>query len=309
MMKKSCKLSFSLPVFVLLLGWISVQANAQNEKPLPLPPAPNSGNNSIETPPANTEATKDATTGNGAMKSDEAVPAKDAPTQHLQLRAIAGKTPYYVDKSVTMIPIRPICDFLGLQTEYKSGVISISGTLPQQTADDAGNSDAKTENAGPVTNPIFVNFRDRSRIAQIIQGTQNRTITLPLAPETRLGVTFVPLRFVADAFGAKVSYNAKKSIITVQNGDEIGYLRQPDQCGANVKKTVRLTVVNRVGRAFTLQLKGPCNFRIELGRFQKVLFKLPAGLYQYTAMSEGAYPRHGKRWLRSNAQVNWTFGG
>lgn len=309
MMKKSCKLSFSLPIFVLLLGWVSIQANAQNEKPLPLPPAPKSGNNSTDTSPANTEVPKKDTVENNVPENKDAASANDASTQHLQLRAIAGKTPYYVDKSVTMIPIRPICDFLGLETEYKSGVISISGALPQQTADGAGNAEDKTENAAPAANPIFVNFRDRSRIAQIIQGTKNRTITLPLAPETRLGVTFVPLRFVADAFGAKVSYNAKKSIITVQNGDQIGYLRQPDQCGANVKKTVQLTVVNRVGRAFTLQLKGPCNFRIELGRFQKVLFKLPAGLYQYTAMSEGAYPRQGKRWLRSNAQVNWTFGG
>lgn len=302
MMKKSCRLSFYLPALVVLLGWLSSGAHAQNEKPLPLPPAPRSGNDSVSAPPANTDA----------PKNDEAAPANDASTPHVQLHAIAGKTPYYVDKGVTMIPIRPICDFLGLQTEYKSGVISISGTLLPQTADaaeHAGNSgDDKTENAVPATNPIFVNFRDRSRIAQVIQGIKNRTITLPLAPETRLGVTFVPLRFVADAFGAKVSYNAKRSIITVQNGDQIGYLRQPDQCGANVKKTVRLTVVNRVGRAFTLQLKGPCNFRIELGRFQKVLFKLPAGLYQYTAVSEGAYPRQGKRWLRSNAQVNWTFG-
>jgi hypothetical protein len=276
---------------------------AQNENPLPLPPAPSENAQKPIVKNAEDEGKKDV----AQVKEN---------LQNLKLNPIAGKTPYYVDKGVTMIPIRPICDFLGLDISYRSGLISISGTLPapimplgdqsQGTNDNQSDKDINTEESNP---PIFVNFRDGSRVAQIIQGTQNRTSTLELAPETRLGVTFVPLRFLSVAFNAKVAFNAGTGLITVQSGNRLGYLRQPDQCGDNVKKTVNLTVANRVGRAFTLQLKGPCNFRIELGRLQKVVAKLPAGLYEYTAVSKGAYPRHGKRWLRKGATVNWTFGG
>lgn len=303
MVKKILQLTYLLPC--LLMACVSNRAMAQNENTLPLPPAPpESGSKPLV---KNTE---------DAGKEDAAQVKQNL--QNLKLHPIAGKTPYYVDKGVAMIPIRPICDFLGLEISYRSGLISISGTLPApivpledqspESADNQNQSDANT-NTAHSNPPIFVNFRDGSRIAQIIQGTHNRTSTLDLAPETRLGVTFVPLRFLSVAFNAKVAFNAGTGLITVQSGDRLGYLRQPDQCSENVKKTVQLTVANRVGRAFTLQLKGPCNFRIELGRLQKVVAKLPAGLYEYTAVSKGAYPRHGKRWLRKGATVNWTFGG
>jgi hypothetical protein len=301
MFNKILQLTYLLPC--ILVACVSNHAMAQNEKPLPLPPAPSENEAKPVVKNAEDEGKKDA----AEVKKN---------LQHLKLNPIAGKTPYYVDKGVTMIPIRPICDFLGLDISYRSGLISISGTLPapvapladqpQKSDEDSSKTD---ENSVLSSSPIFVNFRDGSRVAQIIAGTHNRTSTLDLAPETRLGVTFVPLRFLSVAFNAKVAFNAGTGLITVQSGDRLGYLRQPDQCGENVKKTVQLTVANRVGRAFTLQLKGPCNFRIELGRLQKVVVKLPAGLYEYTAVSKGVYPRHGKRWLRKGATVNWTFGG
>jgi hypothetical protein len=293
MFKKMLQLTYVLPC--ILMASVSPHAMAQNENPLPLPPAPSENEVKPVVKNAEDEGKKDA----AEVKKN---------LQNLKLNPIAGKTPYYVDKGVTMIPIRPICDFLGLDISYRSGLISISGTLPAPVVPPGDQSDTDT-NAAPFNPPIFVNFRDGSRVAQIIQGVHNRTSTLDLAPETRLGVTFVPLRFLSVAFNAKVAFNAGTGLITVQSGDRLGYLRQPDQCGENVKKTVNLTVANRVGRAFTLQLKGPCHFRIELGRLQKVAVKLPAGLYEYTAVSKGAYPRHGKRWLRKGATVNWTFGG
>jgi len=284
--------------FVICLLMASM-AQAQNEAPLPLPPAPVGS----ESKPANTNADDAAEKDKATVKTN---------LQHLKLEPISGKTPYYVDKGVTMIPIRPICDFFGLDITYRSGLISISGTLPPPVApiaDQPQQSENDNSDTAQGNLPIFVNFRDGSRVAQIIEGTHNRTSTLQLAPETRLGVTFVPLRFLSVAFNAKVAFNAGTGLITVQSGNRLGYLRQPTQCDENVKKTVNLTVANRVGRAFTLQLKGPCNFRIELGRYQKVAVKLPAGLYEYTAVSKGVYPRHGKRWLRKGATVNWTFGG
>ncbi|MEO6907539.1 MAG: copper amine oxidase N-terminal domain-containing protein [Abditibacteriaceae bacterium] len=287
----------------LLMTFVSLHAMAQNEVPLPLPPAP--------TESGSKPVIKDT---ENAGKEDVSQVKQNL--QNLKLDPIAGKTPYYVDKGVTMIPIRPICDFLGLSITYRAGLISIYGTLPMPVAAQKdqpqktdGNSSGTDANSAQTNTTIFVNFRDGSRVAQIIEGAHNRTSTLELAPETRLGVTFVPLRFLSVAFNAKVSYNAGTGLITVQSGDRLGYLRQPNQCNKNVKKTVSLTVANRVGRAFTLQLKGSCNFRIELGRYQKVVAKLPAGLYQYTAVSKGTYPRHGKRWLRKGATVNWTFGG
>jgi hypothetical protein len=281
----------SICLLMTSLAW------AQHEAPLPLPPAP-----------AESELKPAAKNAGDAAEKDKAIVKTNL--QSLKLEPISGKTPYYVDKGVTMIPIRPICDFFGLEITYRSGLISISGTLPPPAAPiaDEPSEDDKPETAPPAL-PIFVNFRDGSRVAQIIEGVHNRTSTLDLAPETRLGVTFVPLRFLSVAFNAKVAFNAGTGLITVQSGNRLGYLRQPTQCDENVAKTVNLTVANRVGRAFTLQLKGPCNFRIELGRYQKVAVKLPAGLYEYTAVSKGVYPRHGKRWLRKGATVNWTFGG
>jgi hypothetical protein len=291
-------------MFKKFIGYLSIcllmtsLAWAQNEAPLPLPPAPADSPSKPATKNADDAAEKDKAT----VKTN---------LQSLKLEPISGKTPYYVDKGVTMIPIRPICDFFGLDITYRSGLISISGTLPPPVAPIADPQKPEDDNSdtAPSVLPIFVNFRDGSRVAQIIEGTHNRTSTLELAPETRLGVTFVPLRFLSVAFNAKVAFNAGTGLITVQSGNRLGYLRQPTQCDENVKKTVNLTVANRVGRAFTLQLKGPCNFRIELGRYQKVVVKLPAGLYEYTAVSKGVYPRHGKRWLRKGATVNWTFGG
>jgi len=309
MFKKILRLSYFI-IPCLFVAWASEHAMAQDETPLPLPPAPSQS----EVKPVVKNADDAGKSADDASLKDVAEVKKNL--QNLKLNPIAGKTPYYVDKGVTMIPIRPICDFLGLDINYRSGLISISGTLPEpvvsladqskKSDDNQVDSDEKSTGSNP---PIFVNFRDGSRVVQIISGIHNRTSTLDLAPETRLGVTFVPLRFVSVAFNAKVAYNAGTGLITVQSGDRLGYLRQPDQCSENVPKTVKLTVTNRVGRAFTLQLKGPCNFRVELGRLQKVVVKLPAGLYEYTAVSKGAYPRHGKRWLRKGATVNWTFGG
>jgi|GEM_PF-2355458 len=291
------KYSVVLTFALALCLWGKVIAD---ETELPLPPAPSEE----KTPPADDAAAQDAQT---------AAPAARENLEKLQVVAISGKVPYYVDNGTAMVPIRPICEFLGLETTYRSGIVSITGILQSSSktlaADESDDSDEEKAGKAPQGNPIFVNFRVGNKVAQIIEGVHNRTFNLDAVPEMRLGVTFVPLRFVASAFDSKVTYNAKNALITVQKGNRIGYLRQPDQCSANVKKTVKLTVANRVGRAFTLQLKGPCSFRIELGRLQKVTVKLPAGLYEYTAVSRGVYPKRGKRWLRSGAQVNWTFGG
>lgn len=293
------KPSHYLMMMALPLACLGVPAHADDHQPLPLPPAP----------------------GAAVTSKEEVVPAtvSEQPSKpvkalkKLKLEPIAGKVPYYVDKGVTMIPIRPICDFLDLGVKYRSGVVSISGILSHSltktaTADDSKKQQQETEQAIEDLDPIFVNLRDGSRMAQVIEGVHNRTIKLELAPETRLGVTFVPLRFIASVFDARVSYNAESELITVQRGNHLGYLRQPDQCDTKGKKTTELTVINRVGRGFTLQLEGPCDFRIELGRLQKVAVELPSGLYEYTAVSQGSYPRRGKRWLRSKAKVKWTFG-
>lgn len=217
--------------------------------------------------------------------------------------AISGKAPYYVDAGAAMVPIRPIADFLGLDIKYHGGVVSISGALPSLRQDKSGDPEEMADH------PIFVNLREGSLVAQIIEGVHNRTFDLDSAPETRLGVMFVPLRFIASAFDAEVNYNAESSLITVQIGNRIGYLRQPDQCGSAAAKTVNLTVLNRVGKPLSLQLEGPCQFRIELGRLQKVTVKLPPGLYTYTAASKGTHPRRGKHWLRKGGEINWTFRG
>src|SRR5690606_24919721 len=72
----------------------------------------------------------------------------------LKLEPISGKTPYYVDKGVTMIPIRPICEFFGLDISYRSGLISISGRLPQATTENDPTEKRDEEEANSAENDL-----------------------------------------------------------------------------------------------------------------------------------------------------------
>ena len=121
MFKKNLLLPY-LVIPCLLAACVSNHALAQDETELPLPPAPSENN---AKPVAKNVADSE--------KKDAAEVKKKL--QNLKLNPISGKTPYYVDKGVTMIPIRPICDFFGLDINYRSGLISISGMLPTPIAE------------------------------------------------------------------------------------------------------------------------------------------------------------------------------
>jgi hypothetical protein len=51
-----------------------------------------------------------------------------------------------------------------------------------------------------------------------------KKVPLPQRPIQRDGVTYVPLRFSAEAFGASVGFDAAGGSITITDGDRVGIL-------------------------------------------------------------------------------------
>jgi len=51
-----------------------------------------------------------------------------------------------------------------------------------------------------------------------------RKVPLPQRPVQQNGVTYVPLRFSAEAFGATVGFDAATGAITITDGDRVGLI-------------------------------------------------------------------------------------
>src|SRR5687767_1806478 len=46
---------------------------------------------------------------------------------------IRSDAPFYIDNAITMVPVRPLCDFLGVTLRYHNGIATLeklSGTAP-----------------------------------------------------------------------------------------------------------------------------------------------------------------------------------
>lgn len=152
--------------------WSTPGARAQDEAKIDaatLPAAPSTGVVTQLPPPPTT--TQDA---NGTMG---------------QLTLIDSPAPYYIDRGTTMVPIRPLCDFLGVKIGAADGILSFTQVLPD------------SEDRFRV-----ITLRVGGRSAQLSERGEIRKIALQLPAETRLGNTFLPLRFVRDAFGATIGF-------------------------------------------------------------------------------------------------------
>ncbi|MGI5816799.1 MAG: copper amine oxidase N-terminal domain-containing protein [Armatimonadota bacterium] len=113
-------------------------------------------------------------------------------------QVIAGATPITVNGH-TMVPLRSVFEWLGAEVKW----------IPQALT-------------------IIANRGDQDIVLMRLdsdEATVNaRKVPLPQRPIQQGGVTYVPLRFSAEAFGASVGFDAASGSITITDGDRVGIL-------------------------------------------------------------------------------------
>lgn len=205
---------------------------------------------------------------------------------------IKSAIPPYVDQGVTMVPMRPLCSFLGAGITYHDSILTIFRSAAP------GN---------PGSNSLSVTLRAGGETAQIRNGSELRTVRLPLPAEERLGTTFLPARFFAEAFGAEI-FLEKGGGVQIKSGERTGVLQPLTQPVYNGNDAARVTIVNHVGRALSIRLTGPQNLALELGRKQSVTRTLKPGVYYYRAASIGMKTVKGTRRLLAGRKATWSWG-
>jgi hypothetical protein len=203
---------------------------------------------------------------------------------------IHSPVPSYIDRGVTMVPLRPVADFLRVTISVHNGLIAL-----------------RQHNVGS-DQPTTAMLRLNGRAVQIARNGKLSAITLRLPAESRLGNTFVPLRFMADVFQAKASFRVPDNAIVLRTAEKIGVLtpNQPPEFQGH--SAAILTLVNHIGKPMSLRLNGPQKIALELGRGQKITRRVAPGVYYYKAVCAGMRPRSGARRLGAGRHVNWTWG-
>jgi len=113
-------------------------------------------------------------------------------------QVIPGATPIQVNGN-TMVPLRSVFEWLGAEVEW----------IPQALSIIANRGDE-----------IIVLMRLDEDEATV----NGRKVPLPQRPVQRDGVTYVPLRFSAEAFGATVGFDAATGAIIITDGDRVGLI-------------------------------------------------------------------------------------
>jgi formylglycine-generating enzyme len=111
---------------------------------------------------------------------------------------IKTDAPAYQSKGTTMVPMRAIFEWLGAEVSFDSATGLITAKRGEQV----------------------VSLKPGDRTATV--NGESKTMSAPA--ETRQGRTFVPLRFVAEAFGADVGWDASTGTVTVKDGVNSGTL-------------------------------------------------------------------------------------
>ena len=125
-----------------------------------------------------------------AAKIDLAIDGVVVPTERVE----GNNTPFYLETRPQMrsnsifVPVRVVSEILGADVSWENTNINI-----------------KYED-------VTINLTVGSRAAY--RGEQK--ITLPAAPYVRGGYTYVPIRFVAEAFNCDVEWQAKKNLVNIQ---------------------------------------------------------------------------------------------
>ncbi|MFO8078707.1 MAG: copper amine oxidase N-terminal domain-containing protein [Armatimonadota bacterium] len=113
---------------------------------------------------------------------------------------IAGATPVTINGH-TMVPLRSVFEWLGAEVKWIPQALTIIANRgDQEIVLMRLDSDEATVNA--------------------------KKVPLPQRPVQRDGVTYVPLRFSAEAFGATVGFDQVTGAVTITDGDRVGILPQ-----------------------------------------------------------------------------------
>ncbi len=215
----------------------------------------------------------------------------DQPDPQVTIEKIRTAAPPYIDRDVGMAPLRPVCSFLGASLQYHDGIITITKAF---------------EANPPGTRTITL--RSGGRVAQFQDGNGSRTVNLPRRVEERLGIIYLPLRFLVEALGAELKPSAESELGQIEIGNRIGILVAPFQANYNGANAVRVTIVNNVGGALSLRLAGPQKLAFELGHGARVTRSMRPGVYYYLAACSGMKTVSGARRLRSGQKTTWAWG-
>jgi peptide/nickel transport system substrate-binding protein len=148
--------------------------------------------------------------------------ASSAPVQ------LVSSTPPVLYEGTTLVPIRVVADWLGASTSYDSvtGKLDVTGL-------------------GHTVN---------MRIGVDTAWVDGQLVTLSVPPIIHQGSTLVPLRFVANAFDAQVTYDAAQRTILLQKSGREASLKVPQTTAATLAE-IRTSISNAKLKAAT-QSKG-----------------------------------------------------
>lgn len=104
-------------------------------------------------------------------------------------KELSFEQPPYIENGTTMVPMRAIFEALGANISFDADSKTITST-----------KDGKTVS-------IILGYN--------IATVNSKNIKLSVSPKSVNGYSMVPLRFVSEAFGAKVEYNGIDKIITI----------------------------------------------------------------------------------------------
>ncbi len=186
-----------------------------------------------------------------------------------------------------MAPLRTVCDFLKATTTYQDGLLSLVKTFEGGTA-------------------RTVTLRLGGKSAQVWDGAAPRTVALARPAESRLGVIFVPAKFLSEILGGQVEVDTLGVPIRVLNGERQGvFVGNEKYAGADAAK---VTLTNRVGKAMSLRLTGPQKLRVEVGQGGTIYLQVKPGVYYFQANSAGMQTINGARRFLAGRKTTWAWG-
>jgi hypothetical protein len=150
--------------------------------------------------------------------------AQNPPTVTSAPEVIKTEAPPYTTKGTTMVPMRSIFEWLGAEVRYNAATRLITAKRGETT----------------------IELRVNNEQAQV-NGKQF-PLTTPVA--SRDGITFVPLRFVAEALGTHVSWDEASTTLTICQGERLGTLAVGDakqQASASTAKLPKRKINEKDG--------------------------------------------------------------
>jgi hypothetical protein len=203
-------------------------------------------------------------------------------------RIISDGLPYS-DRGVAMVPLRPVVAFLRATTTYHDGLVTI----------------VKNFEGGAART---VTLRLGGRSAQIWDGGASRAVPLARSAESRLGVIFLPAKFLVEILGGQLSVHKDGTLRSVREGQREGVFPALEQHIYRRTDAAKVTVTNRVGKAISLRLNGPQKLRVEIGHGAQLYLQLRPGVYYFQAHSAGMQEINGARRLLAGRKTNWAWG-